>query len=173
MISAVCIKCRFFRRDVCNKELAPETSQSCDFFLPAPTCPQCAEPWDACHCIAWQLKHFLYARIQVFWMLHFYSDPPWSDTGNTDGIGKQQNQSAPFEAVCCVRAEIEARIEACGEAGECLADEAPNVETINQLSRPARRALNYCSGWKRKSLSYRAWAKQIKYRNELLGLKAQ
>ena len=57
-----------------------------------------------------------------------------------------------------VNAEIEARLNACRkDAREALEDEAPNILFINELSRPARRALNYCSGYRRRLLSYAKW----------------
>jgi hypothetical protein len=157
-----CARCRWFRADRCIKDLIAAV---CDSFQPAPTCPQCAEPWDACHCIDWKLTHFLYARVQIFWWVHYRGAPPWQQTGMTDGGGTRQNQNAPFEALSMVNAEIDSRLAACRkDAREALEDEAPRVLFISELSRPARRALNYISGYKHRLLSYSDWEKQSKYR---------
>ena len=117
-----------------------------------------------CACPSWSLRFIVFARPQVFWLLHtnftFEGEAGYTD----EKVHKSRTAGAAFEGVSCIVAEVEARVKACGEAGEALADEAPQVETINQLSRPAMRALNYCSGWKRRRLSYQDWLRQAKYR---------
>jgi hypothetical protein len=168
-IPPVCLKCQWLHRDTCRWGKAPLDANNCAGFKPAPCCPQCGEVWDCCQCDGWQLRHFLYARPQMFWVAHYEFDPPWVVTGETDKVGGQQNQSAPGESIICIMAEIQVRLTACGEAGEALQDEAPEVVTIGQLSRPARRALNYCSGWKRRRQSYGDWKYQQERRCEMKG----
>ena len=124
-------------------------------------CPACAFEWDLCTCSSWQLRHFLYSRVQVFWLVAHEFTPPWASSGslservNTSEIGGR----APSPDIDII-AEVKARIDKCGEAGEALVDEAPNVEFISQLSRPARRALNYCSGYRRRMLTYSEWKRR-------------
>jgi hypothetical protein len=60
-----------------------------------------------------------------------------------------------------VNAEIASRLKAVKrDAREALEDEAPATLFIGELSRPARRALNYCSGYKRRRLSYAEWERR-------------
>ena len=128
-------------------------------------CPQCHEIWPVCSCPSWSLKYIIFARPQIFWLLHnkftFEGEAGYTD----EKVHKSRTAGAVFESVSCIVAEIEARVSACGEAGEALTDEAPQVETMNQLSRPAMRALNYSSGWRRRRLSYAEWKRREKSQN--------
>jgi hypothetical protein len=99
-------------------------------------------------------------------MLHTQFSFERSEGQIDKAAGRQRAQSAPFESMSCVIAEVEARVAACGEAGEALADESPQVNNRDQLSRPARRALDYCSGNKRRRLTYAQWKRQQKERQE-------
>ena len=121
-------------------------------------CPQCLKDWNACQCPSWPVRYFIFARPQVFWLLHNGLIWPEGIEGFDDEpIKHKHNQSAPFESISCVIAEIEARLKLCGDAGEALVDEAPYVDLIDKLSRPARKALNYCSGWRRRRQSFAKW----------------
>jgi hypothetical protein len=122
------------------------------------SCQQCELRWDECRCPSWPLRLFVYAKPQLFWLLKNGLSWPDGDAGFTDErVQRSKTGSAPFEAVVCVVAEIEARLARCGEAGEALRDEAIRAECVNDLSRPAKRALWYCTGWKRKRISYALW----------------
>ena len=77
---------------------------------------------------------------------------------NDDRVdGTHNKTSAPFESLSCVIAEVEARLALCGDAGEALEDEAKYIELVDYLSRPARRALNYVSGLRRRRQTYSRW----------------
>jgi len=134
-------------------------------------CRQCGAVWDECICSSWPLQLIVYSRHQVFCILHNYCNLPVSDDPQTELVQKSRNISAAFESVSCVIAEIEARLAMCGEAGEALVDEAPQVDTIEQLSRPARRALNYCSGWRRRKESYKKWCWETENTRKQKGIK--
>lgn len=121
------------------------------------TCRQCGEIWDICYCSSWPLSQIVYSRHQVFCIMHNFGALPLSDDPGAERTQKQKTSGAPGETMLCVIAELEVRLKSCGEAGEALQDEAPTVETMGQLSRPAMRALNYCSGWRRRRQSYAQW----------------
>lgn len=80
-------------------------------------------------------------------------------------IGKRQIKcEAYFAKPAIIIAEIEERLKTTHEAGEALIDEInAGITDIDSLSRPARRALNYISGWRRRKLSYSLWKAQQKY----------
>ena len=143
------------------------------------TCPQCSELWPTCKCPSWPLKFILFARVQVFWLLNTQFTFEGVAGFTDEKVHGTRQTSANFESVSVIVAEVEARLACCGEAGEALQDEAPRAERIPAsatnpkesyygLSPPAMRALNYCSGFRRKLLSYENWKKQAKYRGSKL-----
>ncbi len=78
--------------------------------------------------------------------------------GYTDGGGPGRRQHSPFEAAALIIAEVETRLAATGEAGEALLGEVEaGIADAMLLSPPARRALDYISGWKRRKISYALW----------------
>jgi len=83
-------------------------------------------------------------------------------------IGKRQIKcEAYFAKPATIIAEIDKRLETTREAGEALLDEInAGITDIDSLSRPARRALNYISGWRRRRQSYSEWKKQRTYRQK-------
>lgn len=85
-------------------------------------------------------------------------------------LGKKQvKREAYFIKPATVIAEIDKRLETTREAGEALLDEIDAGEMdIDRLSRPARRALNYISGWKRRKLPYSLWKAQKKYYKDIV-----
>ena len=132
-------------------------------------CRQCGLEWDDCLCHSWPLSLFVYSRHQVFCYLCNGDFLP-EDGPGTDKIQKSRNTGAPGEELLCVIAEIDARLAMCGEAGEALQDEAPGVLFPRELSRPAMRALNYCSGWRRRRQSYAEWKANQEYARKTIDL---
>lgn len=105
-----------------------------------------------------------YTREQVLFILEnteILKEGLWppepKETGYTDEGKHPVACHAPYEVACMIIGEVEARLKSCGEAGEALADEAKYIELIDCLSRPARRALNYVSGFRRRRQSYSRW----------------
>ena len=81
----------------------------------------------------------------------------------------------PGQAEIEVRAEIEARLKAAGEAGEVLVDEIQGAgfdgadlsdyaHFYLRLSRVGRTALNYISGPRRKRRPFKTWVWERKWR---------
>lgn len=89
--------------------------------------------------------------------------PEHRETGYI-GLPGTKGHRAPFEDPAGFAGEVNIRLSTTGEAGEALVDEVQSGLELEQLSRPARRALNYISGWRRRRLSYRAWVRQVDYR---------
>lgn len=83
---------------------------------------------------------------------------PNNDSGYVDESQRAGvSEHAPFENPAIMIAEVEARLVSCGDAGEALQDEARYFDDWHYLSRPARRALNYCAGWRRRCETYARW----------------
>ena len=105
-----------------------------------------------------------YTREQVLFILEnkeILKEGLWPpeprETGYTDEGNHPVSCHAPFETACMIIAEVEARLKSCGDAGEALEDEALCIELVDYLSRPARRALNYVSGFRRRRQTYSRW----------------
>ena len=76
---------------------------------------------------------------------------------------------AYFETPCQFAAEVDSRLETTGEAGEALGDEIiGGIPDYEGLSRQAKRALNYISGWRRRKSTYGMWKSQRIYRRQLI-----
>ncbi len=137
-------------------------------------CPQCLNDWPACVCVSWPAVFIRFSLKQLMWMLaeefnfpplpfqRYAGSPPkadgkprYRDPNRSLAQGTAHIMTTADE----VRAELEARLRLCGEAGEALQDEVllQGVEQIERLSRPARRALYYCSGWRRRKQTYAEW----------------
>jgi len=150
-------------------------------------CPQCQEDWSACQCPSWPGKFILFARPQVFWLLNTQFTFEGISGYTNEKVHKSKITGAPFEGISCIVGEIKARLARCGEAGEALVYEAVNATRIPEmygkdedgkiviihreefigLSDPAMRALNYCSGWRRRRQTYAEW----RYDRERRGIK--
>jgi len=99
----------------------------------------------------WLIEHLDMLRSGVW--------PANPSGGYTDAAARTPvRPHARFETPCQFAAEIEARLESTKEAGEALVDEVQaGITWYEYLSRPARRALNYISGWRRRSMPYAKW----------------
>ena len=116
-----------------------------------------------------------YTREQVLFILchreimgeGIWPPEPKEDSGYVDEPGSHAvSCHAPFETACMVIAEVRARLASCGDAGEALEDEALCIELVDYLSRPARRALNYVSGFKRRRQSFVDWCRISRFRQK-------
>lgn len=113
----------------------------------------------------------VYSRPQMMWgilyldMLEIGDWPSENrDTGYTGSQGSR-NTKTKFLPAALLYAEITARLKTTRDAGEALVDEIQSgVSDYEGLSRPAQRALNYISGWRRRSQSYSRWKTQRRYR---------
>ncbi len=100
-------------------------------------------------------------RPQVFYLCKHYDELkegiwPEGTPGYTDEkVETTRSFKAPFQAVSEVYAEISFRIESCGDAGVGLVREAKELK-IDELSPDSLRALNYCTGWRRRS-TFKEW----------------
>ena len=87
------------------------------------------------------------------------------ETGYTDVQGPKRGHSAYFEIPICLAAEITARLDRCNTDGKlarkCLADgwdEQSLAElmhtNIYRIETRVRRVVRYCSGWRRRRMTY-------------------
>lgn len=116
-----------------------------------------------------------FQRDEMIWLvswLGFLENGKWppehKETGYT-GSHTSSGHRAPFEDPSGFAAEVNCRLRTTGEAGEALVDEIQGgITDYEGLCSPAKRALNYISGWRRRKSSYKAWAKQAKYRQQTI-----
>lgn len=87
--------------------------------------------------------------------------PECRESGYTGGNGGKVNHHAPFEAASCIFAELDTRITSCSTDGELL---FAQVKAQLPLTTPARQALSYVSGYKRKHTEYRTYCWQLRHR---------
>jgi len=86
-----------------------------------------------------------------------------------------QSFHASYEIICCVTGELWKRLETTGEAGEALIDEVQGyyrdigkLVYYEFLSGPAKRALNYISGNRRRRQTFSQWKADRRYKNKAL-----
>ncbi|MCK5016444.1 MAG: hypothetical protein KAS32_05155 [Candidatus Peribacteraceae bacterium] len=88
-----------------------------------------------------------------------------AETGYTDAPGFRQGKNATFEVPVCLAAEITTRLDMCSTDGKlarkCLADgwdELTLAELMHtdhyRIRRRVHRVVLYCSGWRRKRISF-------------------
>lgn len=83
--------------------------------------------------------------------------PEHKDTGY-NGARRSGTPKSPFERAVGFSAEVNHRLRTTKEAGEALVDEIQGgITEYELLSRPAKRALNYISGWRRREQTYAAF----------------
>lgn len=74
---------------------------------------------------------------------------------------KRAKHEAHFTRPVEMAAEIKIRLRTTGDAGEALVDEIhAGITEFEDLSRPAKRAANYVSGWRRRRMSFTKWCYQ-------------
>ena len=115
-----------------------------------------------------------YTRGQMLWgilhlsLLEIGDWPPDHKVTGYTGSQGSRNTKTKFLPAALFYAEITERLKTTGEAGEALVDEVQSgITEYEGLSRPAKRALNYVSGWRRRKQTYSQWKALQKYRNLL------
>ena len=87
------------------------------------------------------------------------------DTGYTGSKGSR-NTKTKFLPAALFYAEITARLESTKESGEVLVWEIQHgMDEYELLSPPAKMALNYISGWRRR-MPFSQWTAKTKWRNK-------
>ncbi len=89
--------------------------------------------------------------------------PECRETGYTGG-GSYHSHSAKFEVPVVIAAEVSQRLEKCGLSGRLL---TAQVKAELPLDFDSRLALWYCSGWRRKQMSFNDWRNQWVMRHQL------
>ena len=110
-----------------------------------------------------------YTREEMIWGIQWLSflevgewPPDYKETGYTGSKGGRSTKTK-FLPAALFFAEITARLKSTKEAGEALVDEIQSgITDYEGLSRPAKRALNYISGWRRRRQTYSQWKKYNK-----------
>ncbi len=140
-------------------------------------CISCRD-WSDCAGKPWYApRDIRYCRYQVEWIIKEFLSyqsgdiilvrdkwiPEDRETGYVDTEGAKGSISAhaPFELTVQIIGEVTERLKKTGQDGRLLVLEILNGQ--QELSREARNALFYCSGWKHKG-NYRQWLWNRRYR---------
>ena len=120
--------------------------------------------------IWWSPGEIRFAREEMIWLitwLSFLEDGKWPPDHNSSSSTRgRRSHKAPFENPSGFAGEVNSRLKTTGEAGEALVDEIQSgITDYEGLSRPAKRALNYVSGWRRRRKTYALWKAQKKYKD--------
>ena len=118
-------------------------------------------------------KDIRFCREQMMWLirnLESIRENVWPISETTPLVQSSRSSQADFEECSIIVAEVDKSLEALPQdPREALLDEIEEwgeKVTIDYLSRPARKALNYISGsWTRRQ-SYREWKMQGVYRGK-------
>ena len=105
---------------------------------------------------------FLLENLDLLGAGDYPPDPYSSD----EQKGGKHSYRAPFVTAIELSAEVTWRLGRTGVDGKLLLAEAKLGLDIMLLSYEAKRALKYCSGWRRKKMDYRKWQAQNKYRQK-------
>ena len=114
--------------------------------------------------VTWALEH-----LRELEAGHWPRNP--AETGYTDVQGPRRGHGAYFEAPICLAAEITARLGKCNIDGilarQCLADgwdEQTLAELMHtdiyRIRKRVRRVVLYCSGWRRRKVTYSEFARR-------------
>ncbi len=89
------------------------------------------------------------------------------ETGYVGKPGKSRNARAPFETPVLIASEVSIRLDACGLRGKLLLAQIQADVPLHYLDFEAKMALRYCSGWRRKRMTFVNWANSWRKRNRV------
>ena|ERR1035437_9133437 len=137
-------------------------------------CHDCSRPCKSISKEYFEMGQIVFCRVQMLFLISFLDvleDGIWptegKETGYTDtNIQRQINSAAPFEILREINGEVSVRLKAAGEDGATLCHEVQSLhaDDYSELSRAARNALNFVSGFKRRRQNYRKWIYQRSYK---------
>jgi len=124
----------------------------------------------------------IFSRPQILFLLKHLDllaqgiyPPEYADTGYTVAppIQRAFSRHAPFETPIQFHAEVTYRLGKTGIEGKLLLAEIKAGMEFIELSPESKRALAYCSGWRRRSSSYTEWKKKRKWRAKRIPFSGQ
>lgn len=117
-----------------------------------------------------------FSREQCLWIMVHYDiiaggnwPPDPQGTGYVDpGVPSHRTKAyGGFEVPAQIFSEMDSRLNLCSTDGMTLLHEVTNgLEDYQSLSNPARSALNYCSGWRRRKTTYVQWCAVKRFRQK-------
>ena len=147
-------------------------------------CEKCRD-WKGCIGKEWYSPPEIgFCRYQMLWFIKHWavkdSDGEWEITSDglwpdsPDGSSytdialghKAGKHGAYFETPAQIAAEIDWRIKRTKLSGKLLVADVVAGMDYKQLSREAKNALNYISGWNRKKPSFSSWLKNRRYKSD-------
>lgn len=115
--------------------------------------------------VTFQREHVLFL-LEYYELLERNKYPP-EPTGSFIEVATVTNIRPQWNHALNLKAEMDYRLKTCKEAGEALKWEVTNGLTeVELLSPPAKRALGYVSGWKRKKMGFTRWCNQNRRRDD-------
>lgn len=118
---------------------------------------------------------FIFRREHLFfalehWDLFAQGRYPPEPTSDFIEIASISTIGPSWKSASNIKAEIDYRLKSTKKAGETLIHcvNILGVDRYDYLPPIAQSALDYITGWRRRSMPYGAWVKQRKYRNRVL-----
>ena len=119
-------------------------------------------------------REIIFSRDQVLFLLENLTllrkgeyPPDPANSGYTGNDRGSISTHAPFETPCQFAAEIDSRLDVTNLYGKLLLAEINAGVPLWELSKESRLALNYCSGWRRRRMSFSDWKRTKLYRQRL------
>lgn len=111
-----------------------------------------------------------FCPLQVLWIIEhreelasgIWPKDPYGADNNTSS--RSIKTEASFVKPEITIGEVTERLKRCGTQAELLITQVEDGRTLNNLSPRAREVLMYAKGFRRKRMSFNAWKKQRKYR---------
>jgi len=138
-------------------------------------CDKCSRPCGYARLDWFSEASIRFCRVQMvflignLWVLKDGKYPPDPSPNNyiDPGVQGQRNYKAPFEKPAQLFAEVDSRLQMLPPADrELLETVIQYGETVESMGHTARQALNYCSGWRRRRMSFSDWKKHKTYREK-------
>ena len=127
--------------------------------------------------IWYEPREIIFSREQMLFLIEFLPlliegiwppNPQGSGYTEVPNVQRSRSRHAYFETPCQIAAEVEWRLNRTGIEGKLLVSEIRQGLMLEELQPESRNALNYISGWRRRSQKYKDWVRQQNYRHNKL-----
>ena len=126
--------------------------------------------------IWYEPREIIFSREQMLFLIEFLPlliegiwppNPQGSGYTEVPNVQRSRSRHAYFETPCQIAAEVEWRLNRTGIEGKLLVSEIRQGLMLEELQPESRNALNYISGWRRRTQDYSGWKKQRTYRGKV------
>ena len=127
-------------------------------------CRKC-KSWKGCIGKDWyHYGEIRWCPLQCIWILQYaqeLKEGRWPEI--SDFSSEEMKTEAPFARTIAIIAELEERLDMTDNKGELLITQVEDGRTFDDLSQGARAILLYVKGWRRKSIGFRRWLREVYY----------